>query len=143
MDSPRRPRIGAALLTVVAVAALGAPAVASADRATPASVRDCVERLGLTFGEEGEAPPGGDPRMGLDVPDARYAGFVVWPSDHVADVYVARSVRAARRVAERYERFLQQLGEGELRVTRFANVVIGDDDEQPTRAEVRRLRRCA
>lgn len=140
----RRPHRFLAVALVAGAAMLAAPSVAGAALTTEGSLRDCVEELGLTHGGEGDAPPGGDPRLGLDVPQASYAGWVHWPSDHLADVYLGRSVPAAKRAARRYQRFLERAGVGHIAVTRYGNVVIaGDDDGPPTRREVRRLRRCA
>lgn len=134
----------AATTLVAGIVTLAAPGVAAAGLATESSLRGCVLDMGLEHGREGEAPPGGDPRMGLDVPRGTYAGFVVWPSDHLADVYLGRSVGAAKRIARRYERFLARLDGGHIAVTRFGNIVIaGDDDGPPTTSEVRRLRACA
>ncbi|WP_041730349.1 hypothetical protein [Conexibacter woesei] len=134
----------AATALVAALLAVWVPTVVAAELTSKPSLQRCVERIGLMFGSEGEAPPSGDPRLGLEIPGATYAGFVVWPSDHVADVYLGRSVPAAKRAARRYERFLQRLGAGDIPVTRFGNVVVaGDDDGPPTAREVRTLRRCA
>lgn len=119
------------------------PAEAPTGRATKASLRACLPETGARLLDEGEAPPGGDPRLGLDVEEARYAGFVVWPSGTLADLYLTADGAAAESAATLYERFLERLGAGaraaELVEPRGNLVVAFDDERTPSAAEVAEL----
>jgi hypothetical protein len=83
-------------------------------------------------------------RRGLEIEKAKYVGYVMWPSDRIADVYLAEDERAATTAQSEAGNFVRAFGLDPARyVQNHGNLVLIFDRPVPTENEVRQVSDCA
>jgi hypothetical protein len=83
-------------------------------------------------------------RRGLDIPKTRYAGYVMWPSRRIADVYIASDEKAATAAQSEAGNFVRAFGlDPATYVQRHGNLVLVFDRPVPTEDEVQVVADCA
>jgi hypothetical protein len=83
-------------------------------------------------------------RRPLDDAEAAYAGYVQWPSDRIADVYVAEDEAAAQKIEAEASGFVKAFGFDPAEyVRRTGAVVLTFDDPPPSDEEAKDVEDCA
>jgi hypothetical protein len=119
------------------------------DAPTAAELRSCLTKAGVkVVGEsesyvdaEGETTVTGS----VEIDGSEYVGLALWPTKHVAYVYVSPNESAADEGEKEMEAFVKAFGGDPAKyVQRQGTVLVMlDDEEEPTPAEAKTLDDCA
>lgn len=114
---------------------------------TKASLYRCIEGTDLKLAKEAGKIPGSNVyKANFELDGVDYAGFVVWPSGDLADIWIGPDSEAADAAREQYVATWKAFGrgdEGDKFVQASGNTVVGLDDEKtPTPDEVETLNAC-
>ena len=111
-------------------------------------IEDCLAdaKLELKPGDEPYTDKKGQRRTRKALSDTgdTYAGYVQWPSERIADVYVTGDAAEAGEVENEAKGFVQAFGlDPATYVRRFGTVVLTFDDPPPSDDEVKTVEDCA